>query len=260
MLYTDKFIGENYFLFFYENIKKIFYISTTILLLLTTAYFLRGHIYFYYLTNFILSENDIAKTSIVPTERTINNNIIFNDFKTISNDIFTFNSPWTDIKEIKEAEINAGEMNTTVSFESGNLINFSCYENDIIIIGAYNKDNIKMITKIFDLKNPNDNHEFTEKIYNVSPNNYKFFISKKELTKLAFALPMKAAMLLTESYIYHFNNDRIRGFQYDINDGVHLDVDNKKYICSILIKAESLSQDEIDYIISTIKIKNDLSQ
>ncbi len=198
-----------------------------------------------------MSKDDITKTIIVPTEHNISNNIIFDNFKTFSNDVFSFNVPWTDIKEAKE-----DKMRTTISFKSGNSINFFCFENNVNIMDAYDKDYAKIITEIFDLNNPNDNHEFTQKIYNVSPNDYSFFISKKELTKLAFALPMKASTLLAKSYIYHFNYDNIRGFQYDINNGVLLEIDNKNYICSIPIKSKSISQDEIDYIISTIKINN----
>lgn len=119
--------------------------------------------------------------------------------------------------------------------------------------------NSKDFKKVFGADAFSSNYVLYSILYNLNPDNLTIFSSPQQLTKMGIGLPMKQIITLQSPYIYSFNYQDIKGYQIEAKGKSSISkvltlFDKKDNVYSISISG-NLTQEEIDYIISTIKIE-----
>ena len=102
------------------------------------------------------------------------------------------------------------------------------------------------------------NYMLHSRLLNLDPDRLSMLSSNYELTSMGIGLPMKQILTLGSSYIYEFSYGQIKGFQISTNTEKAKIVvltlfDSNDNIYNIAIH-NNPTQEEVDYIISTIKL------
>jgi len=235
-----------------KNLKKavsIFLIIVVTLFLI--AFYFKTHIAYFFIFNHIPKEQ-VHKMELTPTNHIINDKISFDNTANVSGEIMSLKLPWNDIASTTNYELGR----TFVRFKSGDSVLFHCMEDSINVDTIFDEETKKYVISWLNLKSTNDNYEFSQKLYSIKPSDYSLFMPKNELAKMIFAIPMKSLKLMTNTYIYNFTYNNVRGFQYDnvLSPGINLEIYNDNdQLCIVYIKSKSINQEEIDFIIANLK-------
>ena len=237
--------------------KRIIIIS--ILILFSLLFYFRANITTIVMVKFLMNDQ-IDRFNIELTHYQLQSDFQYENTKKLSSSNISLIAPWMDYENSKDQKYR-----TIHTFTSGKSISFWNSENSNLLEkfkSDSNENKIKTLKKIVGEEAMNDPFLFEKSVYNSTANDVKFFIPRTEAAKLLMFLPIKSLSMF-QTYINYFTNDKIRGFQYDVPAKNKATViyffDNEDNNYEIIISGD-VSQNEIDFIISSIKLKEQISK
>lgn len=234
------------------NKRRIIIIS--ILILFSVLFYFRTNIITFVTIKFLMSDQ-VSRINTELTSHQLQSNFQYKNKKELSSPNISLIVPWGDYKNSEDRKYRI--LHT---FDSGKSISF-WKTDDLNLLEKFKADSdenkIKTLKKIVGEDTMNDPFLFEKSIYSSTANDVKLFIPRTEAAKLLMFLPIKSLSMF-QTYIQYFTDDRIRGFQYDVAAKgkatvIHFfDKNNNDY--EIIIGGD-VNQNEIDFIISSIKLK-----
>lgn len=238
--------------------------KTTLLIFIFIIFFI-GLLYIYprisiykdMKTKFSKDKTPIAY--IVPKERKVINSMDNQEsFMELSCEYYKFKVPWTTVKKeinTKDELLFGFHQNKGVAI----LPRKTESDSETINNGENSKKEIQLtinkIKELLDGKKRLSQYDIFNLSLNTTPDQISFFTSQTEVQKKYTLLILKALYTSYGNIIYKFETRNIKGFQFNDpseSDSVSIhffDRKNRAYRMNIY----SADQDEIDFILSTIK-------
>ena len=232
--------------------KIILSISIIVTVLIAGGFFLYPRLSIVIPTKMFFSKNKTPEAYIIPVERPIKTS--FGDIDPISEhscEWFKFKVPW----EIIDTMV-LGNSTFFRFINTKGIVIAKQNENESIVkslLGNNNEDAYKMKALLGE-ENLKSEYDIINLCLNTSPDQATLFTPLKDLVKVPTMLVLKA--MFTADKIYKFSTNNLRGFQFVTNGdssftNVHL-FDSKNQVFEI--KFVSVSQNEIDFILSSIEM------
>lgn len=232
-----------------KKVKIIIAITVLSLLSITILFlsFFGSNLFFY----FTLLKPNEKVLNIIPQEHIINADAanFVNKYQITVGD-FDFSLPWNDVDKIRTSTTTPND-NKAVIFKSG-----------ITVISSYDDSDFQSFKADMNeqgecFSNLKSEYEFKKEYYNTTLKDFNLWGPRQENACIASGLTLKFLTLLING-IYSFNYSDIKGFQVNGENSIMLEIYNdnlKPLTISIIDKNNKVTQEEVDYIISSIKIK-----
>jgi len=168
-----------------------------------------------------------------------------------------FKSPWGAL--IKDIDLESSKI---FIFEKRKSIQiFNIDNNQFKIIESLiekNSTDTQFYGEVFGNENIDSEYAIHNLSLATSPSQVKLLMPFNELGQKSVMLIVKAAIFVNSNKIFRFRNNNVRGFQFGEPDNykdipVHI-FDKNDRLYRIIFS--SVNQDEIDYILSSIKFMN----
>lgn len=204
------------------------------------------------------SENETPWAYVVPVNRSLNSLIDIHDtHRVYMYNELEFKAPWDNL--VKNIDIDPVKL---FVFEHKKSIQLNYVDkNQFNILESLidkNSQDIQFYKEIFGEINIKSEYAIYNLSLDTSPSQIHLLMPFNELGQKSIMLIVKAAIVVDVDKIFRFSTKNLRGFQFgepDKNKEISVHIFDKKNRL-FQIKFSSANQNEIDFILSSIKLLN----
>ncbi len=216
------------------------------------------------LAHILYSKEKTPLAYIVPTSRQLlKPQVNLSDYPSFSYIGVNFQSPWKNVVD-KHSD---GEINI-VKFDQNRSISLVAAPSLITGYQATNPNDANKLKAVMGAENIQSSYNFYSAILNTTPDQITYSTPAGQAYGKFILLTLKK-LKVTESNkqdnnVYSFNTTNIRGYQQRTPEVSKISMidffDNQDHGYSMIIAAPDLTQNDVDFILSTIKTSNNNSE